>query len=237
MKNNERVIWGLLLTTIVFLISTLAGKNFSLNNEFIPDTFITNMLMLILSIGLICGLKKHVNYKISLPKFQNTLRPILFGLLAAIAINIIMSIVEKALGVKEIESHSAHSAMSPLQFFIFIFICTPIAEEVLFRGFLQNILKPLKVKGIRIIKRYVSIPVIISAVAFGLVHLIVMTSGSGTLFVIRTVVFATTLGLIAGYYQEKYDNNAYAITVQMAGNFVALIAVLLASIMKYQMLC
>ena len=100
----------------------------------------------------------------------------------------------------------------------------------MFRGFLQNILKPLKVKGIKIIKKHVSVPVLISAMAFGLVHLIVITSGSGTLFVIRSVVFATTIGLIAGYYQEKYDNNAYAITVHMAGNFVALVAVLTASL-------
>ena len=136
MKNNERVIWGLLLTTIVFLISTFAGKNFSLNNEFIPDTFITNMLMLILSIGLICGLKKHVNYKISLPEFQKALRPILFGLLAAIAINIIISIVEKALGVK-IESHSAHSAMSPLQFlFLYLFV-HPSRKKYCFAAFFR----------------------------------------------------------------------------------------------------
>jgi membrane protease YdiL (CAAX protease family) len=229
MKNSERVIWGILLTIIVFLISTFAGKNFSLNNEFIPDTFITNTLMLILSIGLIWGLRKHVNYKISLPRFKKTLRPILFGLLTAITVNVIMSIVEKTLGAKTIESHSAHSAMSPLQFFIFIFICTPIAEEVLFRGFLQNILKPFKIKGIKIFKKHVSVPVIISAIVFGLVHLIVIISGSGTLFVIRTVVFATTLGLIAGYYQEKYNNNAYAIIVHMASNFLALAAVLLAS--------
>ncbi len=228
-KNSERVIWGILLTIIVFIISTFAGKNFSLNNEFIPDTFITNTLMLILSIGLIWGLRKHVNYKISLPRFKKTLRPILFGLLTAITVNVIMSIVEKTLGAKTIESHSAHSAMSPLQFFIFIFICTPIAEEVLFRGFLQNILKPFKIKGIKIFKKHVSVPVIISAIVFGLVHLIVITSGSGTLFVIRTVVFATTLGLIAGYYQEKYNNNGYAIIVHMAGNFLALAAVLLAS--------
>lgn len=46
---------------------------------------------------------------------------------------------------------------------------------------------------------------------------------------IRTVVFATTLGLIAGYYQEKNDNYACAI-VYMAGNFVALLAVLSASL-------
>jgi membrane protease YdiL (CAAX protease family) len=228
--NGKRIFWGILLTLIVFLASTFAGKSFSLNNEFIPDTFITNIVMLTLSICLIWGFKKYVSYKISLPKFKKTLRPILFGLLAAIIVNIIMSIVERAFGFREIESHSAHSALSPLQFFIFIFICTPIAEEVLFRGFLQNILKPLKVKGIRLFKRHISVPVLISAVVFGLVHLIVITSGSGSIFVIRTVLFATTIGLIAGYYQEKYDNNAYAITVHMAANFVALTAVFIASL-------
>jgi len=38
--------------------------------------------------------------------------------------------------------------------------------------------------------------------------------------------------LIAGYYQEKYDNNAYAILVHIAVNFWGLAAVLLASLAK-----
>ena len=139
-----------------------------------------------------------------------------------------MSIVEKHLELKQLNP-IPHSAMSQrCSFYLYIYLY-PIAEEVLFRGFLQNILKPFKFKGIKIFKKHVSVPVIISAIVFGLVHLIVIISGSGTLFVIRTVVFATTLGLIAGYYQEKYNNNAYAIIVHMASNFLALAAVLLAS--------
>jgi membrane protease YdiL (CAAX protease family) len=35
------------------------------------------------------------------------------------------------------------------------------------------------------------------------------------------------LGLIAGYYQEKYDNNAYAIIVHMSGNLMGLIGALI----------
>lgn len=61
--NGKRIFLGILLTLIVFLASTFAGKSFSLNNEFIPDTFITNIVMLTLSICLIWGFKKYVSYK------------------------------------------------------------------------------------------------------------------------------------------------------------------------------
>mgnify|MGYP001022206358 CR=1 FL=1 len=229
MKNEKRVIWGLLLTTTVFLISAFAGKNFSLNIEFIPDTFITNTLMLILSIGLICGLKKHVKYNMAWPKFKKTLKPILFGFLAAIIVNTFMVALTKGLG-GEVESHFAFDLMSPLQVFLFIFIYASVAEEVLFRGFLQNILKPLKNKGIKLFKRHISVPVMIGAVAFSLAHLILITSGANTFFIVRTLVFTFVLGLIAGYYQEKYDNNAYAIFVHMAGNFMGVVAAILTSL-------
>lgn len=37
-------------------------------------------------------------------------------------------------------------------------------------------------------------------------------------------------GLIAGYYQEKYDNNAYAVIIHMAGNSIGVIGALLMNI-------
>ena len=88
----------------------------------------------------------------------------------------------------------------------------------------MNILKPLKAVGITISKRTISLPVIISAVAFGLAHLILITTGASGMVILRVVVFTTVLGLIAGYYQEKYDNNAYAIIVHMAGNWFGFMA-------------
>jgi membrane protease YdiL (CAAX protease family) len=68
------------------------------------------------------------------------------------------------------------------------------------------------------------VPVIISALAFSLVHLILIASGAGSYFIFRTLAFTFVLGLIAGYYQEKYDNNAYAIIVHMSGNLMGLMA-------------
>jgi len=74
MRNSERLIWGILLTTIVFLISTFVGARLNLNIAFFNASFGTDMLMLILSIGLIYGLKKYVRYRIALPRFSKILK-------------------------------------------------------------------------------------------------------------------------------------------------------------------
>jgi len=95
---------------------------------------------------------------------------------------------------------------------------------------LLNFLNSSTIKGIHLFKRNFSFPVIISALAFGLAHLILIRTGVGTLFIIRVIVFATSLGLVAGYYQEKYDNNSFAIIVHMAGNSIAVVSALLLSI-------
>lgn len=226
MENNERLLYGLIITAVVFISSIITGIKLPLNIEFLPYSFVTHSLMLILSIGLIYGLRKHVTYKIAFPQFKKILKPILFGILAALITNISITIITVIFGGK-VETHVALTNMSPFQFFVFIFIYSSIAEEMLFRGFLMNILKPLKAKGIKIFNRNISVPVLISAVAFGLIHLILITSGANGLFLLRIVVFTTVLGVVAGYYQEKHDNNAFAIIVHMAGNTLGVIAAFL----------
>lgn len=62
---------------------------------------------------------------------------------------------------------------------------------------------------------------------FGLAHLILFTTNATPFFVLKIVLFTTMLGLVAGYYQEKYNNNAYAILVHMAGNSLTILAVVL----------
>jgi membrane protease YdiL (CAAX protease family) len=149
-----------------------------------------------------------------LPKFKKVFKPFGFGIIVFIVTFFTISVVSKVTG-GEAEAHPLLLEMTPLQVFIFVFIYASIAEEVLFRGFLMNLLKPLNTKGITIFKRKISLPVILSAVAFGLAHLILIISGVGFFFLIKIVLFTTSLGVVAGYYQEKYDNNAYAIIVHM----------------------
>lgn len=102
-----------------------------------------------------------------------------------------------------------------------------MAEESLFRGLLQNYLKPLSDKGFILFRRRISLPVLISALAFSLAHLILIVSGVGILFLVRILVFTFALGLIASYYQEKHNNHIFAILVHMAGNLMGLISAML----------
>lgn len=222
MKTNILILLGLIITVVIFIISAFIGGKVNLNMDFIPNSFLTHSAMLLLSIVVIYSFSKNVDYKISLPSFKKIFKPILFGILVAIIANVSMQILTKAIGVK-LEAHPVLMKMTPIQVFVFIFIYASFAEEILFRGFLLNILKPLNAKGITIFKRRISHSVIISAIAFGLGHLILITTGVSGMFLLRIVVFTTLLGLVAGYYQEKYDNNVFAILVHMAGNSIGLI--------------
>ena len=102
--------------------------------------------MLILSILVIILLGPQVNYVIKWPSLRKTLMPILLGIVVSIAINIILTVITNAIGGK-VEAHPVLAKISPLQTFLFVFIYASIAEEMLFRGFLQNSLKPSQAKG------------------------------------------------------------------------------------------
>lgn len=228
MKNIEKISYGLLITIIIFIIANYFSVSVHLNLEQVPNSFVLHSTMLILSIFFISIFRKNLNYKISLPSIQKILKPILFGVLVSIIANIALSIITNVAG-GDIQGNPIALKMNAFQVFIFIFIYASIAEEMLFRGFLLNFLEPLKSKGFYLLKRKISLSVIISALTFGISHLILITTGVNSAFLIRVVIFTTLLGIVAGYYQEKYDNNAYAIIVHMSGNSIGVIGVLLMS--------
>jgi membrane protease YdiL (CAAX protease family) len=120
------------------------------------------------------------------------------------------------------------SFMTPLQVFLFIFVFGSIAEETLFRGYVQRMLAPLKASGMQVLQVRLSLPVIISAVLFGLAHFSLLGRLSDMPHVTGIAANATVMGLVAGYYQEKYDNFSYAALVHMAANFPIVIMMLAA---------
>lgn len=220
MKDLKTIIYGAGITLAIFVTAVLMGYSINLNHSFIPDSFITHTIMLACSVLAIFILRKNLKYRISLPRFRNILKPVAIALAVTIAVNIIMTVITKLAGA-HIEGHALLSNMNPAQVFVFIFIYASVAEELLFRGYLLNSLKSLKSGGVSVFGLDLSLPVIISAFAFGLAHLILITTGASPLFLVRIVIFTTSLGLVAGYYQEKYDNNIYAIIVHMSGNTLA----------------
>jgi len=229
MKTNIKLLVGLLVTAIIFYFSNILGSRINIKSDFIPNSFMTHTLMLILSLITIGVLRKEVQYRISWPKLSRIFRPVLFGFLGFFLVNFLFGIITMMASGDAAESHPALQRMDALQVFVFVFIYASIAEELLFRGLLMNLLKPLKKRGIKLFKRKISLPVIIAAVLFGLGHLVLIQSGAGTLFLVRVVTATTVLGLVAGYYQEKYNNNAYAIIAHMGGNLLAVIPAIISS--------
>ena len=223
MKNSKKLLIGITITIIIYLIAVTLGKKIHIDNDFFLASFGTHTIMFTLSIMAIYLLRKEVNYKLKFPKISTIFKPFIIALITTILVNVITVGLTKILGAK-VDSHPIFEGSTGWQILIFVFFYASIAEELLFRGFLLNYIGKYSSKGINIFNKKISYPVIISGFAFGLAHLILLFSNVNGLFVARIVIFTISLGIIAGYYQEKYDNNAYAIFVHMTGNLLGVIA-------------
>ncbi len=217
---------GLILTAAVYFVSIFMGHHWQLNSSIVEDSVLNHGTMLILSILLILAFKKQVKYRIAMPKLDQIFKPILFGILCAVVINVVMNIIS-VIVTGSIQTHPLMKNTTVLKKFLSVFILASIGEEFLFRGFFQNYLKPLGAWGFKIFKRRISLPVLISALTFSAAHLVLLASGIDAMFIIRVLVFTFVLGLIAGYYQEKHDNHIFAIFVHMAGNLMGLVSVIM----------
>ena len=217
---------GLIITAVVYFVSIFMGHHRQLNSSIVEDSVLNHGTMLILSILLILAFKKQVKYRIAMPRLDQILKPILFGIICAVVINVVMNIIS-VIVTGSVQTHPLMKNTTVLKNFLSVFILASIGEEFLFRGFFQNYLKPLSNCGFKLFKRRISLPVLISALTFSAAHLVLLASGVDTMFIIRVLVFTFVLGLIAGYYQEKHDNHIFAILVHMAGNLMGLVSVVM----------
>ena len=221
MTNSKRTIYGLIITFAIFAISMPFGK-LEMPFEFLYRSFATHSVMILLSIAAIYLMRNKLTFRISFVKVKTIIKPVVWGLATAVIMGIIVSVIFEVLEFG-LEEHPIAAEMTPLQVFLFVFIYASICEEMLFRGFLLNFLKPLQSRSKTLLKIKISLPVFISAAVFGAAHLILLSSGVGVPFLIRIVLFTSALGLVAGYYQEKYDNFIYAVIVHMSGNTLAVL--------------
>ena len=227
MKTKKTIIYGVIILIVIFLTAILIGSKIDLKINFIPKSFIQHFIMILLSGIAIWIMNKELNFYIALPRLRKLIKPFCIGVLITFIVNIPMNIIAVLVNGK-VTAHPFLTQNSALQTFLFVFILASIAEEILFRGFFQNSLKSLGKKGITIFKHRFSFPVLISAIAFGLAHLVLISTGVDYLFLIRIVLFTFILGIAAGYYQEKYENNtSYAIIVHMGGNLLGILSALL----------
>ncbi len=108
--------------------------------------------------------------------------------------------------------------LSFLQTVVFVWLYASISEEVFIRGLIQSSLLPLTKYGFTMFGRRVSFPVLISALLFGLMHLMQSAMGVEGYQVLIVVAFAFVLGIIAGYQRERTGSLVPAIMVHMCAN-------------------
>jgi len=234
LKNPVLLPIALALTVYFFSVFVMVEADPGI--PFIPSSFMTHCTMALLSIILIAFYSRHVKgfFFLGFLRLKDILKPL--------AVIIIILIITQALTAGAFmlllapedvkrpsdnpEQDSLFPPQSPIQVLLFVFLLASIGEELLWRGFFQNALYPLKEKGFTLFKVRFSLPVILGGIFFGLGHLILLSRGLRLPFVIITgmVVFSSTLiGITAGYFQEKHDNFAFAVIVHSAANIPAVL--------------
>lgn len=111
-----------------------------------------------------------------------------------------------------------------LKTIISVWIIASTCEEIFCRGLIQGFLAPLKKYGLKLFKSYISVPVAVSAILFGLGHFCLLGRMPDAM-VIFIVINATILGIIAGYHREKTGSIIPAIAVHMTFNIVGFMIV------------
>ena len=175
--------------------------------------FINHTAMLILSIiiMLVASKSKLSRYGFKPARNVQVRQIILCGL----GLGIISTLIAASLPGKE---SSVAGELSFLQTVVFIWLYASICEEVFARGLIQSSLSRLTEYGFTVLERRISLPVLISALLFGLMHLIQSVMGAGGYQVLVIVLFAFVLGLIAGYQRERTGSLVPAIMVHVFAN-------------------
>ena len=105
---------------------------------------------------------------------------------------------------------------SVLEMILTVWIWSSICEEVLTRGLIQGFMKfQTNIKFLRL-----SLPVWISGIFFGVMHLSLLKTNMDIWFVSFIVFNATILGLLAAYYREKTKSIYPAIFIHILANVI-----------------
>ncbi len=223
-KALLRIIIGIILIMVVLNIeaavttilqnypdSILSGIWLKGLISFSAGMAVTLLLILLLSRG------RLSSYGFRVPTNMPLLRIFLLGLGVGIVANITAALLPGE-GLTFMEDYPF------LYIVIFVWIYRSIYEEILMRGLVQSFLSPLKEFGFVVYKVRISLPVLLSALFFALIHIMLLTMGVDIFTVLGIVVFGFILGIIAGYYRELTDSLIPAVVVHalfnISGNIV-----------------
>jgi len=214
MKVVLRIIIAVFLGMIVLALSGFISYLYELTEFSRIYTWLpvvhTTMLVASLILMLFLSRGKLSIYGVKLIPIKKLVKPILVGSLVAIVIIIASAFIPA-------EDFNIVEGFSTLQIIIFVWIYASICEEFLARGLIQGFLSPLVKYQKRIFNFHISIPMLVSALFFGAMHLGLVAVG-GPVGGLTIVISAIILGLVAGYYRETSGSLLPAIIVHMLFN-------------------
>ncbi len=229
MKIVFRVFLSILLGFVVLMVSGALESIITLTGLKRPYPWlpVTHTVMLILSFILICLLSKGriSTYGLKMPEIRFLKQPLLIGTLVGIIVGgLSLFLPEREIGFMR--------NFSFLQIVIFVWIYASISEELLTRGLIQGFLEPLIKYKISLSRSHVSVPMLVGALFFGLMHLGLLAMNVDIFFVLAVVFFAIVLGLVAGHYRETTGSIIPSIVVHMLFNVWGTIVGLLGKLIR-----
>ena len=178
---------------------------------FLPTSFVTHTVMLVLSVAAMWLLSKGQLGLYGITRGTYKFNPrIVMWVLPTVVLSIASTIA----------SPGGQGTGGPFEFtktqiVVFIWIYASISEELLTRGLLQTLLGGNARVGAGA-PRKLSMPVIVSALFFGAMHLVLIKSiGPAAVLVILLAVF---LGFVAAHYRERTGSLLPAIIVHVLFN-------------------
>lgn len=123
--------------------------------------------------------------------------------------------IAQALALPHGQAPRTFIQLTNAQTVVFVWIYASLCEETLVRGLLQSLLGGLAEAGVAV-RSKLSLPVVVSALAFGAMHLgLIGRIGPAAIPIILMTIF---LGFVAAHYREKTGSLVPAILVHMLFN-------------------
>ena len=219
---------GIVISMVIYSVSfavmvTVAKRrkleaNITLENPWMSSA-IVSPVVLCLSFLVIFLLSMGVLplWGFQLPTFEGTVILSMVGLIAAI----VVVLVSEHISPTPEKMNPPSDKRGRIVFFIVIVLMASIAEEMLFRGFLQNILDNALLLALDLGWFSITGGAIVSAIVFGMVHVAPAKQMGSSVPVL--VISAAILGLIAGIFLTFSGSLILSIIVHIEFNLVGFI--------------
>jgi membrane protease YdiL (CAAX protease family) len=228
MRKIARALLGIGMWLVIYLFAVYIAPSIDFVHKIVEDhSWLSNgevsqVTFLIISLGLILAFARgHLaRYGLSGIRVGQLVKPVALGIVVSFLFFILSGVMMMASGPPEEQAVASAMSKGLFNFILTVVVLASICEEVFNRGLVQSFLSPLKKYGFRLFHRYISLPVTLCALFFGLGHLCLLGS-MGVRMAVLVVISAMALGFIAGYYREKTDSLVPAIAVHMTFNIVS----------------